>query len=159
MHRRPLGWMLVAALGGACAAREQAVETDASVPAPAAAPASSHLLTAPGGEGGQPVGGAASSVRAPLEAGTDPRAPAVPGTLQAGRESGFRASPSPDGMDAGVPIAPRRPSGPIPTMDDHRRAKPPPFDPRKAPPPGPFFPRGPSEAAPGTGNDAGPLAQ
>jgi|GEM_PF-2908148 hypothetical protein len=73
-----------------------------------------------------------------------------------GSGSGFRAPPTTDG-DAGAPVGPRRPSGPVPTMDKDRRAKPPPLNPRTAPPPGPFLPPGPSHAA--DAGAAGPAVQ
>ena len=77
----------------------------------------------------------------------------APGTT-AGGSSGFRAPPTDDG-DAGPPIiGPRRPVGPVPTMDSNRQVKPPPFNRHTAPPPGPVFPRGPASVV-----DAGPLTQ
>ena len=110
-----------------------------------------------------PLGADAGRLAAPVQpasretvadAGSAARVMA-PGTM-AGGSSGFRAPPTDDG-DAGVLIGPRRPIGPVPTMDSNRQVKPPPFNKHTAPPPGPVFPRGPASAV--DAGAAGPLTQ
>jgi hypothetical protein len=73
-----------------------------------------------------------------------------------GGSSGFRAPPTDDG-DAALPVGPRRPPGPVPTMDSKHQVKPPPFNKHTAPPPGPLFPRGPANAV--DAGPTGPLSQ
>ena len=122
-------------------------------PAPVAAPSPPAAVSIADGAGPD----AGPTLTAPVQplpretladAGHGPRTMA-PGAIAAG-SSGFRAPPTDDG-DAGVLIGPRRPVGPVPTMDSNRQVKPPPLNRHTAPQPGQVYrPRPPQVADAGT---------
>jgi hypothetical protein len=121
------------------------------------APTSAALPASADAGGAQPVTAAAQVAPREMVADAGAGGRTVHPGSASGSASGFRAPPTTDGADAGVPVGPRRPYGPIPTMDEHRRVKPPPLNPRTAPPPGPLFPHGPSHAA--DAGTAGPAVE
>jgi hypothetical protein len=122
---------------------------------PPAAPLSVAELT--GADAGPALAAPFRAVSPAAQADAGPGARMLAPGAQAGGSSGFRATPTDDG-DAGPPlVGPRRPYGPVPTMDSHRQVKPPPFNKHTAPPPGPVFPRGPASAV--DAGSTGPLTQ
>lgn len=132
---------VVALLLVGCARESPPASAAPPAPVPSALPASSDAGS------GQQVGAATQVPPREVVADAGTGARTVQPSSASGSASGFRAPPTSDGVDAGAPVGPRRPSGPIPTMDEHRQVKPPPLNPRTAPPPGPLLPHGPSHAA------------
>ena len=128
-------------------------------PPPVAAPpppAPLSVAELAGADGGSPIAAQVQTVPREVRADAGSAAGMVAPTTSAGRSSGFRAPPTDDG-DAGVLVGPRRPLGPVPTMDSKHQVKPPPFNKHTAPPPGPVYPRGPASAV--DAGTSGPLTQ